>query len=220
VVQFLIQEGGALVNQAMEDGTTPLYIAAQNGHLPVVQCLIQEGGALVNQAAEDGATPLFIAAQNGHLPVVQFLVQEGATVNQAKENGATPLIIAALKGHLPVAQYLIQQDAAVNQATDAGHLPLYAAAQSPHLPVVTVLASAGAIILPSHVGFNPEHWQVESPLRAAFLEGVHTARRPSLSQAAVEGLDAFLLPPLVSIVVEYALPDWASLMTEFESLQL
>ena len=42
-------EAGADVNKAMDDGATPLYVAAQEGHEAVVRALI-EAGADVNKA--------------------------------------------------------------------------------------------------------------------------------------------------------------------------
>jgi ankyrin repeat protein len=51
-------------------GATPLFIAAQKGHLDVVRCLANDFGADVNQALQDGAMPLWIAVQSGHLDVV------------------------------------------------------------------------------------------------------------------------------------------------------
>jgi ankyrin repeat protein len=44
---------GAHVNKATDDGVTPLFIAAQNGHEAVVRALI-ELGADVNMAADGG----------------------------------------------------------------------------------------------------------------------------------------------------------------------
>ena len=54
-------ELGADVNMAMDNGATPLFIAAQVGHEAVVRALI-ELGADVNKARHDGMTPLFMAA--------------------------------------------------------------------------------------------------------------------------------------------------------------
>ena len=50
-------------------GATPLFIAAQNGHLDVVRHLV-EVGADKDKARDTGATPLFIAAEKSHLDVV------------------------------------------------------------------------------------------------------------------------------------------------------
>ena len=66
------------------NGATPLWIAAQEGHLDVVQHLV-EVGAHKDQATNYGATPLCIAAQEGHLDVVRHLVEVGAHKDQAKE---------------------------------------------------------------------------------------------------------------------------------------
>jgi ankyrin repeat protein len=50
VVQFLVKEACAGINQADEHGCTPLYIAVHHGHIIVVLCLVKEFGADVNIA--------------------------------------------------------------------------------------------------------------------------------------------------------------------------
>ena len=75
---------GALIDKALAtDGCSPLYIAAQNGHLAVVTKLVA-AGALVDKATAKGYTPLFIAAANGHLTVVSELIAAGAVVDKAE----------------------------------------------------------------------------------------------------------------------------------------
>jgi hypothetical protein len=64
---------GAEVNQANNNGATPLFIASQNGHASVCDLLLGHG-AEVNQANNDGATPLWIASQNGHASVCDLLL--------------------------------------------------------------------------------------------------------------------------------------------------
>jgi ankyrin repeat protein len=70
-VQALLQ-GGADVDKARDNGATPLYIASQNGHVPVVQALLQ-GGADVNKARDDGVTPVSAASAKGHTAIVRLL---------------------------------------------------------------------------------------------------------------------------------------------------
>ncbi|MGI9391566.1 MAG: ankyrin repeat domain-containing protein, partial [Boseongicola sp.] len=55
---------------------TPLYFAAQGGHLEIAELLL-EGGAAAN-AQSDLGTPLHIAARRGHMGVVAVLLQHGA----------------------------------------------------------------------------------------------------------------------------------------------
>ena len=80
---------GADVNKAMTDlGSTPLYIAAAQGLLPVVRCLIV-GGADVNVARSDGgATPLLVASRNGHYIVALILLKAGAIETTCSLPGA------------------------------------------------------------------------------------------------------------------------------------
>ena len=95
-------------NTPANNGATPLLIASQNGHLPVVERLLQEK-VDPNTPANNGATPLFIASLNGHLPVVERLLQEKVNPNTPMDNGVTPLHIAILNGHLPVVERLFQE---------------------------------------------------------------------------------------------------------------
>ena len=46
----------------LQEGGTPLMVAAQAGHLDVVQSLLAVGVS-INRTMWDGATPLFLAAQ-------------------------------------------------------------------------------------------------------------------------------------------------------------
>ena len=69
--------GGASIDQASNNGCTPLYVASSQGHLEVVRELVR-GGASINQASNDGRTSLFIASSQGHVEVVRELLTAGA----------------------------------------------------------------------------------------------------------------------------------------------
>jgi ankyrin repeat protein len=56
---------GADVN-ALNEGFTPVAIAAQNAHVDIIKTLV-DLGANVNTPTNNGFTPVYIAAQNGHV---------------------------------------------------------------------------------------------------------------------------------------------------------
>ena len=124
----------------MNDGGTPLYIAAQNGHLSVVTALLANSRVNPNQATIYGKTPLYIAQQNGHLSVVTAFLANLRVNNQATSDGETPLYIAAEYGHLSLVTALLANSRVQpNHARNDGATPLYIAAENGHLSVVTAL---------------------------------------------------------------------------------
>jgi hypothetical protein len=49
---------------SLNDGWTPVFTAAKNGHTETVRALVQEYAAEASTADNKGWTPVFIAAQN------------------------------------------------------------------------------------------------------------------------------------------------------------
>ncbi|CAE7202641.1 ankrd29 [Symbiodinium microadriaticum] len=121
-----------------EDCSSPLLVAAQNGHLGVVEVLWETLNEEVglNVAKRGGATPLYIACQNGHFEVVAKLVDLKAEVNRSLQSKETPLFIACQGGFLNVARLLVEHQADVDQAKQDGASPLYIACQNGHVGVV------------------------------------------------------------------------------------
>ena len=98
-------EAGANAGWAKDDGTTPIFISSQNGHLEVVHTLLEAADVDVNQAEDGGATPLAIAAHQGHFEVVRALVEAGADQSTQTPWG-TALAIAGRMGHKDVVDLL------------------------------------------------------------------------------------------------------------------
>ena len=67
------------IYRAMQDHTTPLYWACQDGHLAMAQLLLARG-ADVNRAVSDGVTSLMWASQNGHAAVVELVALDDADI--------------------------------------------------------------------------------------------------------------------------------------------
>jgi ankyrin repeat protein len=102
LVRFLILEFAADVNKGGKRGATPLYGAAQNGHLDVVRFLV-EHGADVNQADNDGQTPLMVASAQMNEMIVRYLIKHGANVQASSTSGYSAAKISEVFG-APIAQ--------------------------------------------------------------------------------------------------------------------
>ena len=91
----------------INNGCTPLYIACQNGHLDVVRELLGADGIQANQANQKSQTPINVAADNGHVDVVRLLLSvPGIDVTTKDAWGTTPLAIARESGHGAVVSLL------------------------------------------------------------------------------------------------------------------
>lgn len=62
---------------ALQDGTSPLHLAAYSGKAAAVQLLLSSGASVHAQNC-DGQTPLFEAAAAGHREAAELLLRSGA----------------------------------------------------------------------------------------------------------------------------------------------
>ena len=74
-IDLFLQCPGGDVNHNDSQGRTPLYLASENGHTPIVKTLLRFRNINVNGARTDyGATALFAASQFAHEDVVRLLL--------------------------------------------------------------------------------------------------------------------------------------------------
>lgn len=97
-----------------DDSSTPIIIAANQGHLEIVQELISNG-ALVNEKTNWGLTAISLAANKGQLDIVNELIKSEADINvKDSVTYSTPLIYSALDGNYDIVEILLNNGADVN----------------------------------------------------------------------------------------------------------
>jgi outer membrane protein assembly factor BamB len=70
---------GAPIDAPARYGQTPLYYAADKGHLAAVKRLVERGANVNSKDRFFGASPTGIALQNGHYEVARYLLAHGGT---------------------------------------------------------------------------------------------------------------------------------------------
>ena len=84
-----------ILDQRDYEGRTPLFLAAQAGHLKVVKLLVARGAG-INASDSSDSTPLAAAYHRSHDAVVNYLLSLGASLD-ARRSGATPEELAFLR---------------------------------------------------------------------------------------------------------------------------
>ncbi|XP_063903754.1 uncharacterized protein LOC135123191 [Zophobas morio] len=134
------------VNFSVEfDGSTPLIMASQKGHVTVVEYLVKRK-AKINRADKYGRTPLYAASFQGHQEIVEFLVKYRAEINCVDKSGETPLHAASFQGHEKIVEFLVKCGAEISPADNDGQTPLHAASSRGHEKIVECLVKCEAEI--------------------------------------------------------------------------
>jgi len=83
------------VDEASDEGVTPLVAASSEGHVAILKMLLDTGKADVNAKDKEGTNSLMAAAARGHLECIQSLITiKGIDVNSQNTDGHTALMFA------------------------------------------------------------------------------------------------------------------------------
>ncbi|KAK8788628.1 hypothetical protein V5799_021588 [Amblyomma americanum] len=112
-LKCLIEHGRhTLLSVRDECRMTPVFVAAQQGHLSCLEFLLNTArargrGSLVDHSAVDKATPMMIAAQKGHRDCVELLLRHGADPNRTTSDNVTGLHLAVQSNAVSCLRLLI-----------------------------------------------------------------------------------------------------------------
>ena len=176
----LLLEGGANVEQPINNGCTSLHIAAQGGHHACLQLLIQANAAIGTEASQNGhaecvrllldagagatvdrdgdgagTTALFMASQGGFERCVELLLGARASAALAGADGSTPLHAASEKGSLACVRLLLAARGNPRaQMVRKGETPLSFAAMKGHQQCVAALEASIRTATPNEMAFS------------------------------------------------------------------
>ncbi|CEM38357.1 unnamed protein product [Vitrella brassicaformis CCMP3155] len=152
VLQIIKAKGIKCLQEADEEGFTPLHYAAQNGHEDICRDIVLKGGKdlIKKQTKVQGEpTVLHLAAKKGRMKVVTILLELGGVdlLTLKDPQGDTPFHNAALAGHVGVLKAMHAKGGRplLDQQGWYGNCAIHWAAQKGHVDAVNLFMEWGGI---------------------------------------------------------------------------
>jgi ankyrin repeat protein len=164
---------GSPIDAKGTDRTTPLYIAAKAGRLPIVKLLLARGADPSTHNRDVGFTPLHVAGEYGHTAIVRVLLDAGVNPDVRNDWQQSPLWQVSWQNRstdVEVATMLIDAGATVDAHDKDGFTPLHTAVSHGNLPLIRYLASRRA-------NLNAHTNKGITPMRIAMAQGRTDALR-------------------------------------------
>lgn len=129
---------GADVNVTYE-GSTPLQLAARNGHASIVYDLLSHQADPNSALANDSSKAIQLAASKGYTDVVVHLLKFHADVCLTNNDKHTALHLASRNGHQHIVKLLLEQSPCVVAQDNNGQTALHLASLNGHTEIVKLL---------------------------------------------------------------------------------
>ena len=208
IIDHLILNG-ADIEYYDDEGSTPFFLAASEGDIPLLRLLAGHGSD-IERGNDEGDTPLMVATKKGHLEVVQFLIELGADVGGPNDGSYGPLAMASQAGHV-----------------DVVHCLLNAGADHRELVLATVLAGDENREYPIQIAYNAGNFDVvkilidleAQPLHFAARHGYHEVVTTLLQESSFQ-VSLLSVPdevdgmPPLHLAVEYGHPEVIKLLLD------
>lgn len=162
-VKALLEKNPELVSASLENGMTPLLLAAPRGEMELIKLLV-DSGADVKAAYPNGFTVLDTAVYLGNKEAVKLLITKGADVNTKSKSGTTPLLFSITRGHKEILDILIKNGASLDVTDKTGSSPLLLAVLAGNKTMVEIL-------IDKKVDINAANSRGSTPLSVADREG-------------------------------------------------
>ena len=137
-----------MLSDVIENGKTPLFLAASAGHLNVVKFLAEEiDEEEVKPTKGESMTPLHIACFNNHLKIARILYSKfGFSVDRYDSHGYLPLHYACIGGHRDVVLWIrdICGESSLELRTKSDVSPMDIATACNHLELQRTLRFFGS----------------------------------------------------------------------------
>ena len=146
IVELLLRAGANPDAADLDDGWTPLIVAAKLGYSSIADLLIRnKANVNVTNSARENA--LMHAAYQEHLSIVEMLIDAGAELDAVNDQGMTALMMSLGKyGNAEIAIKLIKAGSDVNRTDMKGWTPLAMAVRNGHKAAVKELLKYKAVI--------------------------------------------------------------------------
>lgn len=133
---------------------TGLYLAAQEGHVPIVELLC----AQENDYTTTSGTPLHAASVGGHTECVKTLVKyRPADINKNTEMGQTALTLACHNGHVECVKTLVEEkDLEINKENKYGKNAFFIAFYKRYKDCVNALLQSNYLDINKRCTFSGE----------------------------------------------------------------